>query len=218
MQYNRINQLMGKALTILLLTIMTGTLFYLLEYPSLAYGDVYSDWVDSGSPDYNAINGGSSGGGDNTPARPHCTPDEVIGQTNDCNGNMYCTRNIQHREDCSTYEGGQYNCRKVRGQCNYWGVCRPRYCDAGIICDPQCFETNTNTKGGTCNHPFNGIQTRCLYTTHSSGKGCVPSDAPNQNCWIDACHYPLWKCDAIANDCVYTKANTSFDSNVHTNN
>lgn len=204
MQYNRINQLMGKALTIFLLTIMTGTLFYLLEYPSLAYGDAYSDWVDGGS--YDPTNSGN-GTSDDT---PHCDPSSHTEE--ECReGYDYCIRDVGTDSDCDTWEN-EWNChKKVRGKCDYWGICIPRPCDTIKICTGTCA-----APPNTCN-PENGMQGGCVYTERFDRKGCVPVNAPDEPCTVDLCWRPKWVCDSVAQQCVYTIANTQFDANVHTN-
>lgn len=132
-------------------------------------------------------------------------------------GRQVCTQDYWTCGEGDT--GGPHNCSWVRGQCNYWGICKPRYCDTSVKCDSTCIENKQGTPGGTCNKPANGHQTNCLYTGHSSGKACVPAKAPDQPCWQDYCHYSdHWVCDATANNCVYTIANTNLQgSNSHLN-
>lgn len=89
------------------------------------------------------------------PASPQCTPNEVIGTTQHCVDQQKCTFNIQHRQDCSTYEGGAFGCQNSidcgfnpppppppppPAQCPVNGAC----CAAGV---PKC---NANGKDSSC--------------------------------------------------------------------
>lgn len=201
---------MGKALTVFLITILTSTLFYLLGYPSLAYGDIQSDsydaWVEGGS--YDPTNSVDSDSDSDDP--PRCDPSSSTEE--ECReGYEYCTREVGTNSDCESWQN-EWNChRKIRGKCDYWGICIPRPCGTSKVCTGTCA-----APPNTCN-PNNGLQGGCVYTERYDGKGCVPVDAPDEPCTIDVCWYPKWVCDSRDQQCVYTIANTRFDTNVHTN-
>lgn len=188
-----------RFLTIALIALTGGILFSLLSYPSSVAGNAvedaaqrYQDWVNGGSVDYNNSGGGNGGS--------TCKPDEGTTRDDpgDCNGNQQCSRD--YVKGCNKDSTGNlYDCRKERGKCGYWGQCRPRYCDSGKQCSPVCVAQKENT----CN-PDNGLHGGCVYTSHSSGKACVKTDAPPEPCQVDACNYPSYACSSIFQRCVYT--------------